>query len=331
MSRFSSALVNLACRVGAVEQMLAWRRGNPLILMYHGVTGTPVAEGLLQNSEEKHYSIDTFRQHLKTIKRWRRAIPLHEMVEGLRSGNDLQNTVAITFDDGYENNFLYAAPALADFNLPAAFFLSTAIIGTKQCMWTDRVEIMLDRTRANCVRLDPANKALPLYSLQDKRRALSTIKAAIKQLPHAQLAVRLDDIADQLKIREIEPDGDYKFMDWDQARSLAGAGFEIGAHTVNHPILSRIPFEEAKREILESRDKVKTELGQCSTTFCYPNGGPADYTSDVMNFCQQHFRAAISTSRGSANSSELYRLRRLGAPGARSVISHVEWFLLRER
>lgn len=323
--------MNWACRAGAVSQSLGWRRSNPLILMYHGVTATRKADGMFRNCDEKHLLLDTFRLQLRTIQRWRRVIPLHEMVEGLRSGDDLHNTISITFDDGYENNVLHAAPALADFDMPAAFFLCTGTIGTKHCMWTDCVEIMLDRTRAGTVCLPLTNQKLPLHSLQDKRRALGTIKAALKQLPHAQLSARLEEIADQLNVREVESDGDYNFMSWDQARSLAGAGFEIGAHTVNHPILSRIPLEEAKNEILASRDKINAELGQCSTTFCYPNGGPADYTSDIMEFCKLHFRAAISTSRGSADVSELYQLRRLGAPGAGSVHSHIEWILLRER
>jgi len=314
-----------------VEQLLRWRYGNPIILMYHGVTTTATTDGLLRNGDEKHISIDTFKQHLKTIHRSRRVIPLSEMVEGLRGGGDLRNTVAITFDDGYENNVLCAAPALADLNMSAAFFLCTGLIGTKRCMWTDHVEIMLDRTRASSVCPPLTTQNLPLRSLQQKRDALRKIKDALKELPLAQALASIEEIADQLNVREIEAEGDYKFMSWNQARSLASAGFEVGAHTVNHPILSRIPLDEAKSEILASRDKINTELGHCSTTFCYPNGRPADYTGDITEFCEQHFRAAICTSRGTANVSELYELRRLGAPGVRSTVSHIEWMLLRER
>src|SRR5262249_43066013 len=91
----------------------------------------------------------------------------------------------------------------------------------------------------------------------------------------------------------------------------AASGFELGAHTVNHPILSRIPFEEARDEILESRRRIEAEVGRCSPVFCYPNGKTEDYTPAIVELCRSHFQAALSTQFGRARPTELFELRRI--------------------
>ena len=330
-----TALVNHLVNSKTGRSLAGWAAGhfrsNPIILLYHGVSVGPVP-GTLRNCEQKHIPLDAFAEHLKTLKRWRRVVSLQEMVEGLRNGEDMKKAVAITFDDGYENNVLMAAPVLADFKMSAAFFIATGFVGTDRWIWTDQVEMILDRTGERCVRLSQEERTLPLDTHEDKHVALKKIKAGLKRLSHAQCLDAVASLGNQLKVSaaDVATDGDYRFMSWDQVRSLANAGFEIGAHTINHPILSQIPVEEAKKEILGSRDRINAELGECSTTFCYPNGKSSDYTSEIAEFCGQHFRSAVSANRGHANARELYELRRFGTPSG-SRVSNIEWMLLRER
>lgn len=48
--------------------------------------------------------------------------------------------------------------------------------------------------------------------------------------------------------------------------------FEIGAHTMNHPRLSKIGLVEAKKEILDSKNYLEKLIGKPVTSFCYPGG-----------------------------------------------------------
>jgi len=60
----------------------------------------------------------------------------------------------------------------------------------------------------------------------------------------------------ELRVEPTQPWGVYRFMSWDHARQLVKAGFEVGAHTVNHALsLSRIPLAEAEHEITASRER----------------------------------------------------------------------------
>ena len=333
MSKITDQLVNSNLCRNTVSWLSSHRLGRPLILFYHGVSVEAVSaqKALLGRFGDKHLPLDSFVTHLKTLKKSWRVIELNEMVAGLRAGDEMRGTIAITFDDGYENNVLKAAPVLADFNVPASFFIATDFIGTNKWIWTDHVEVLIRRTKAKNVFFAPRNISFSLASEDSKNIAINEIKAALKGLGNTEklawIQVLGEELGDDLNDA---PVGDQRFMSWDQVRSLSQSGFEVGGHTMSHPILSRLPFDEAKNEILGCCERIKRELGKCSPIFCYPNGKSSDYTKEIMEFCAEHFDSAVSTNRGPARADELFELRRLGTPkGAR--LSNIDWLLFTSR
>ncbi len=55
-------------------------------------------------------------------------------------------------------------------------------------------------------------------------------------------------------------------------RSLADAGFEIGAHTVTHAMLTELSGEQLKSEVNDCRDTLEQITGRPVAMFCYPKG-----------------------------------------------------------
>ena len=318
-------IVKRALRVSGVQRLaLRWRRGSPLILMYHGVTRTPPRG--LKNCEGKHVGVDRFVEQLRFLKRHCRVLPLDELVTGVVTGTVGRGAVAITFDDGYENNVAHAAPALADAGLPATFFVATGYVDAARWMWVDRLEFALDRTAQEAITLD----GLGQVRLDDRRGALATIKRFVKQQPEEAVPRLISQVDEQCGTPADAPAGDYRFMTWAQARQLKASGFAVGAHTVNHPILSRVTPAQGEREMLDSRDAIRRELGACSEVFCYPNGKADDYTPQIMEYAGRHFYAALATNRGPAKASERYQLRRIGVAHA-TTPEDLAGVLLREQ
>jgi peptidoglycan/xylan/chitin deacetylase (PgdA/CDA1 family) len=62
-------------------------------------------------------------------------------------------------------------------------------------------------------------------------------------------------------------------LSWDDVRELSRMGFEIGSHTVNHPNMARVPLDEARRELVESRRTLEDKIGRVVRFFAYPFGG----------------------------------------------------------
>jgi len=82
--------------------------------------------------------VDLFERYCRFFRRHFRVVPLREIVEKLERGERLKRELALTFDDGYRDNFEVAAPVLERLSLPAAFFLVTRWIGTDFVPWWDR-------------------------------------------------------------------------------------------------------------------------------------------------------------------------------------------------
>ena len=309
VSRFARLPTRILCKIGAAPGLMRVTRGAPVILMYHGVT--PDAGRGLVNQSGKHVNIDLFRRQLRMLSRHRRVVPLTALVEALRRDKEVSGMVALTFDDGYLNNVECAAPVLVDLKLPATFFLTTGFIGTGRWAWVDRLEAALHAAAPGKFRISLLGERVQLDGMVQRTDLLRSIKIVLKRMSWDAAEAGVRELEAELRVEPTQPWGVYRFMSWDHARQLVKAGFEVGAHTVNHALLSRMPLAEAEHEITASRERIVAEVGSCSATFCYPNGKRTDYTQEVMEICRRQFTAALSTELGAARSDELYELRRV--------------------
>ena len=71
-------------------------------------------------------------------------------------------------------------------------------------------------------------------------------------------------------------------LDWDDVRTMAALGFEIGSHTLSHPNLAAIPFEQARAEIIESKRLIEERLDRPVRWFAYPFGEKEHFRDDLL-------------------------------------------------
>lgn len=98
------------------------------ILMYHSVSPTATPQNRLSVAPQ------TFQRQMQFIKKFRyNVMPLEKLADLIREKKKIPGrTVAITFDDGYKDNFIYAFPVLKRYNLPATIFIITDEVGRSQ-------------------------------------------------------------------------------------------------------------------------------------------------------------------------------------------------------
>ncbi|MEA2494309.1 MAG: hypothetical protein QOJ29_2220 [Thermoleophilaceae bacterium] len=103
------------------------------------------------------------------------------------------------------------------------------------------------------------------------------------------------------------------FMERDQLRELLAAGWELGAHTVNHPDLAELSYEDCLREMTESRATLE-EIGAQVTTFAYPF---CSYGPEALRAAKDAgFAAAVTChGRGDWSAYELKRTMITGKDG----------------
>jgi peptidoglycan/xylan/chitin deacetylase (PgdA/CDA1 family) len=106
-------------------------RNTAVVVAFHRVRNTETPEGLT-------VSVPMFEAYCQFFKRHFKVVPLRELVGMLERGMKLNRELAITFDDGYHDNFANAAPVLEKYGLPATFFVVTQWMGTDVVPWWDK-------------------------------------------------------------------------------------------------------------------------------------------------------------------------------------------------
>lgn len=259
-----------------------------------------------------------FAARMEHIARYYDVLPVDELVDRLHAGRLPRKALALTFDDGYRDNLTHAAPVLARYGLPATVFLTTGLIGTQSVAWFDRLALALKATTRRELSLE-GRPALPLRSTAERLQALQSALRHLKRRSDAERRAGVERIVTDLDGRGLELPK-HLMLTWDEAAALRGLGISIGAHTVTHPILSRLSPEEAWYEINGSKEAIERGLGLTPRAFAYPNGGREDCSETVVGLvARAGFSCAVTTQRGlNTRRTPLMELRR-GGPWERHL------------
>lgn len=228
------------------------------VVNYHRVL--PVDEMRTYCRPQMAIAAPTFAAQLQDMAHRRGFAP----VERLRH-HDAKDKVAITFDDGYEDNFRVALPLLERFSAPACIFLVTGLVGRPDALWWDRVGLSLFAWwRAGSPGTVP--DALPertknlssLTAASEARTLISDVLSDLNLVDDDQrhLAVQAaEGLVEALEARRT-------MLSWDEVQSLARAGVTFGSHTRSHVPLDELDLETAKQELLGSHDDLDERVGR---------------------------------------------------------------------
>ncbi len=98
------------------------KRQPVVVLLYHRVND--------EQRDSVTVGIEQFDQHMAILAKSYRVVSIEDIIRGTVRRDGGRPIIAVTFDDGYRDNHDHAAPILLRHGLPAAFFVSTGIVGT---------------------------------------------------------------------------------------------------------------------------------------------------------------------------------------------------------
>jgi len=279
------------------------RRARLSVLIYHRV--------LVNDDPLNTWDVtaDVFEAQMRVVAENFAPLPLTEAVGRLAAGELPSRAACVTFDDGYRDNVEVALPILQRQGVPATFFVATGFLDGG-CMWNDKIIEAL-RSMPGPM-LDLQAWGLPVFEIgdtQSRRRAIQQILPALKYRPSAEREAR----AEHLKMATGASAASSLMMGEADIRALRAAGMEIGAHSVTHPILANVEVGQARREIVESGQRLGEILREPVRLFAYPNGKPGqDYGPEHVRMVRDAgYSAAVSTAWGVATTGvDLYQLPR---------------------
>jgi peptidoglycan/xylan/chitin deacetylase (PgdA/CDA1 family) len=256
----------------------------PVVVTYHGVlpNGYKVIDRKLDGNL---VSSDVLRRQLGFLQSRYNIIAPEEFRLWCEQGRELPaHSVLLTCDDGLVNSVIEMLPILQEFRASCLFFITGASVDdTITMLWYEELYLMLLQSE-NTVALHIPEISLNTRATgwRQKRALWWQLVKHLSQFDRVRRRALLNEVRVQLALSER----------WNSTRSsealrrrfslltpaelsqLLDAGMTVGAHSLSHPILSRLPAELAWKEIRDSRYSLEATLGKRVWAFAYPFGDP---------------------------------------------------------
>jgi len=285
-------------------------KSKAVILMYHRVVNLPDYPYPIV------VSLERFRQHIQYVRDSCYPISLIDFACALEQRSLPKRAVAITFDDGYGDNYRYAYPILEEFDVPATIFVASNYVDTESEFWWDDLErILVSPAQVPprlSIRLGDAEYKWEMDSLPRRKAARKEIHQLMKPLHAGEREKTLAELAGWAGLtrrgRAVN-----QAMTSKELRQLAQSHIiDIGAHTISHPQLSALPPQMQYNEIIDGRRQLELIIDAPVRTFAYPYGALGHYTKETVEIVKSAgFAAACTTEdRRVVYGSDLHQLPR---------------------
>lgn len=280
-----------------------------------------------------------FEEQLKVVVDRYRPISLAELAHALEEDDVPRGAVAITFDDGYADNFDTALPRLRSHRVPATVFLVTGAIGNDGELWWDELEALVfaPERLPRFLEISLGGQAFAFDLGQDGDH--ETVEAGrpgrwlarepaitARQALYLALWKRLKTLATPVReaaVAELRAwagrgpahRASHRVAGWDVVLdAISEPLIELGAHTVGHPALSALSADLQREEIAAARERLEERLGAGRVlSFSYPFGDHGPGTPELVR--QAGYRFACTGSRGVVRSGcDPFLLPRLQVP-----------------
>jgi len=293
------------------------KNGNhrAVILFYHRFKEGGRVERLLPSLD-----IKGFKKQVTHLKRLYKFISMDELTDSIKNGKAFElPCVALTIDDGYLDNYLLAYPILRQHGIPCLIYLTAGLIGSKNGLWIDDVELGLMHARVKSFYFKELleDDVIDISTIQAKKKVEKILFSKMLKFENTEREDLIQKLFDILDVdRLVIESRERKMLNWEEIREMLENGVSFGAHTLSHPYLPAMPLEVAKHEIEKSKEIVEKRLGKPVKHFAIPNGKPEDFTNDLREFCEEiGFDTIVTTESGVVDStSNRFSLKRVLPP-----------------
>mgnify|MGYP002153686836 CR=1 FL=1 len=247
--------------------------------------------------------------HFALLQKHFTCVSLQDWVTRLQQGLPLpHNACAITFDDGWLDNYEYAFPLIQKHQIPATIYLVSDLVGSNQLFWPNRIAQLLKLPNNQLSQIDWLQNNSSFHGTREHQ---AHAIYQLKTLSDQRILELLDSTEQALGL---QPPLSPSLMNWEQIQQMQRTGLvDFGSHTCQHVRLkSSLDTAFLAREITESKNDLEKHLDRKVNLFCYPNG---DYCPEALRIVSENYQAAVTTQSGinHKDTLNLHTLFRFGA------------------
>ena len=220
-------------------------------------------------------TIEQFDRQLKYLKQHFEVVSGDDLQYLVSSKTELKRMhVALTFDDGYLDNYTQALPILLANQCKATFFLISQYVGSDFIPWWDEIAYSLRNTKKEKITLH-LPVPITLIMGEDREVAIRSALQHYKRPDNIHSAELMEELRQEAACAL--PQVERRFLDWNEAREMRDSGMTIGSHTQTHPILGQITPARQEWELERSKSVIEENLGSKITLLAYPVGTPGGF------------------------------------------------------
>lgn len=284
------------------------------ILTYHRVLPDALFKGYLFPSLAVSESM--FERQMAVLAARCSVVTIEEGLREIESGRSQKKPlVAVTFDDGYADNILVAAPIMGKHGIRATFFVVAGFVGTDAELWYDIAARKWEAASVSHLTVAVSQAGAKVSWKGGEKPSLPTWMALLKSVDpelRDQIVMALPDPGPVGPRQHLD-----RLMSQDELRQLKGAGHEVASHSMSHPLLPQLEPQALEAELVHSRRLLELWLQGEVRGFSYPNG---DYDDRVKEAVVRAGCTYACTSRHGRNraGADPLRLHRIDMHPARS-------------
>jgi peptidoglycan/xylan/chitin deacetylase (PgdA/CDA1 family) len=296
------------------------------ILRYHSIQDNPqefantIGAGIIHSTE-------VFAKQMEMVARHFVPVSMDDVLRIARGEKSIPGrAVAVTFDDGFADNFELAMPILNRVGVSATFYATVGFIETGRQPWYCRLRHAFGTTKRTTW-FDSAGNIT--HNLGDPQSRNEAFRAASRRCA-ARMACEQEQVLESIE-RELQveplPAETSLMMSWDQLRGLRKSGHIVGSHTVTHPNLACVSPQEVYRECWESKVRLEKELNAPVKHFSYPSPimQPHWNQQSVEITAKAGYHCAVTSSFGTVRAgNDPLSLGRVTVPGD---LPQFEWVI----
>ena len=280
--------------------------GPLCVVTYHGVRPSgyrsidPMLDGGL-------VSADSLRAQVRLLKQRYQVISPERFLAWLRAEEARPpRSVLLTCDDGLRNVLSCMVPILQEEEVRCLFFITGAsVTDTPVMLWYEELYLLLKAAPAGSIAVEVKGFQSACPRDADRRafwwqlvQTLSGNEPAVRSEVLSVLREKFGPVME--RFREDAADWQrFTLLTTDALQQLSAQGMSIGAHTIHHPMLSRMSDTGAQAEIAGSRELLEKTLGRNVWALAYPFGNPGSFTAREVALAQAaQFTCAFANAGG---------------------------------
>ncbi|MCP4141127.1 MAG: polysaccharide deacetylase family protein [Chloroflexi bacterium] len=235
---------------------------------------------------------EQFEEQMRLLRRDYCPISIDDVLSAIDGQKTLpKRAVLVTVDDGYRDFKEYIFPIAARYDIQPLLFVPTAY-PEAGVFWWDKLYWALQNWDADT--LETAYGNYDLSTPAKREIALKLLRAKIKAGDFREGMGLVDTLYKGSKPKAKSDTTD--IINWDELRELGRKGVCVAAHTHSHPLLTRIPFDEACAEIKESQENIQKEMDKAFPVFAFPDGQPDFFSPKLIRFLEaEGIKFAVTT------------------------------------